>query len=546
MENTKKAKKSYKLRLTVMAVPTVIFAALIIIGAVNNDAFVSALWTIFIWLMENLGWAVELGCLGFVVFLAVLWLHPIGKIKFGGPNAKPKYNTWNWWAISLCAGVGTGIVFWGPVEPLVHTFAPAIASGVKAGSNEAIMWAMGKSFLHWSFTPYAIYVVSGVVIGFAYYNLHKPYAVSSCLSPLMGEKADKSGVVKFVDALTLFAIIGGVSGSLGYGLLQIGSGINTVFGIPTGPTMWIIIAAVIIFAYCMSSLSGLDKGIKWLSDKNAWMFIALLIFVLICGPTSYIFNLTTQSFGNFMNHFIDLSTFTAPFANNTDLWPQWWDIYWFVDWLSFGPIVGLFLIKLCYGRTIREFITVNLVLPAIFAIIWFGVFGGFALDLQMVQGVDLVGYATQHGNEALMLRVLQELPLSQIIRPIMLLLIGLSFVTLADSMTSTVSLMSIESKEKINEAPMNVKLFWGILIGATSVIFVISGGIEGVKVVKTIAGIPILFLDLIMIFGFIRYFVRGGTKFIEVEGEPLEPEARWQYEEELALAEAAGNDDNKE
>ncbi|MGL5313894.1 MAG: BCCT family transporter [Peptostreptococcaceae bacterium] len=499
--------KSYKIRLAVMGVPTLVFAILIGIGFASSDTFVSVLWSLFEKLMVNLGWLVDLGCLGFVIFLIVMWIHPIGKTKFGGPDAKPKYSTWNWWAISLCAGIGTGIVFWGPVEPLLHTFSPAPGLGLEPGSNAAMMWAMEKSLLHWTITPYAIYVSAAVVIGYAYYNLKKPYTVSSGLVPLMGEKAMNKKTASIVDALTLFAITGGVAGSLGYGLLQIGSGLEQVFNIKPGPIVWVSIAAVIIITYSISSLSGMDKGIKWLSDKNAWMFIALLVFVLVFGPTSYILNLTTQSIGQFVGGFVESMTFTAPFADS-ELWPQWWDMYWFVDWLSFGPIVGLFLVKLCYGRTIREFITVNLFLPALFGMIWFGVFGGFALDLQMVQGIDLVGYMNTFGQEALTLKVLDYLPLAQIVKPLMLLLIGLSFVTLADSMTSTVSLMSIESKERLDEAPMSIKLFWGTLMGATSVIFVLNGGLEGIKVVKTIAGFPILFLEIIMVIGFIKYMIK--------------------------------------
>lgn len=518
MKNNEK-QKDYKLRMGVTLIPTIIFAVLIIIGIISNDVFVSTLWTGFMWIMNSMGWILEIGCLGFVIFLAVIWLHPIGKIKFGGENAKPKYNTWNWWAISLCAGIGTGIVFWGSVEPLVHTFSPSISSGLKAGSNDAIIWAMCKSYLHWSFTPYSMYVIFGVVVGFAVYNMKKPYAVSSGLAMFKSEKVNGKRVKDIVDMLTLFAIVGGVSGSLGYGLMQIGSGIENVFGLKSGPVMWVVIATVIVVSYCISSVSGIDKGIKWLSDKNAWMFIMLLVFLLILGPTSYILKLITQSFGVFINRFIEISLYTAPFANNTDSWPQWWDMYWLADWLSFGPIIGLFLVKLCYGRTIREFLTVNLVLPAMFGVIWFGVFGGTALDLQINKGVDLVGYIAEFGNESLMLRILDEFPLAVVIKPFMLVLICISFVTLADSMTSTISLMSIDSKKPMNEAPMRIKLFWGILIGAIAVIFVTCGGIEGVKVVKTIAGVPILFLGIFMIFGFIRYFVKGGEKYPQEEDE---------------------------
>jgi choline-glycine betaine transporter len=189
-----------------------------------------------------------------------------------------------------------------------------------------------------------------------------------------------------------------------------------------------------------------------------------------------------------------------------------------VDWLSFGPIVGLFLVKLCYGRTLREFLVVNLFLPGLFGIIWFGVFGGFALDLQLVQGVDLLSFMNKNGTESLMLKLMDYLPMGAWLRPILIVTVALSFITLADSMTSTVSLMSMKNNTDMNEAPFSIKTFWGLLMGLTSLVFVLNGGLEGIKVVKTIAGFPILFLELFMIAGVLRYlYVNGPALRREVE-----------------------------
>lgn len=511
MDNNKGLFKN--IRLLAVAIPVVTFGILIILGFMNATAFVTVLWDVFIWLMVNIGWLVDLGSLAFVIFLLALLIHPVGRIRFGGPEAKPTFDTWNWWAISLCAGIGTGIVFWGAVEPLMHAMRPAAGMDLEAGSTAAIMWAMRTSFLHWTLTPYSIYVVVGVAIGFAYYNLNKPYAVSSGLVLLRDGKDFSKTTEDIIDGITLLAITGGVAGSLGYGLLQIGSGLKFVFGIEPGPVVWIATAAVIITAYTISSATGLDKGIKWLSDKNAWIFIGLLIFTLIFGPTAKILNLTTQAMGSYVANFIEGMTFTDPFG--TDLWPQWWDMYWFVDWLSFGPIVGLFLIKLCYGRTIREFVVVNLLLPSLFGMIWFGVFGGMALDLQLNQGVDLLAFMDANGLESLMLKVFEYLPLVGIVRPLMMVTIMLSFVTLADSMTSTVSLMSFKNNHDMKEAPLGSKLFWGLLMGLTSIIFVLNGGLEGIKVVKTLAGFPILFIEIFMMAGFIKYMAKHGKAIVK-------------------------------
>ncbi|WP_026393566.1 BCCT family transporter [Acetobacterium malicum] len=505
-----------RIRIVPVAIPIVLMGIILIIGFIVPEQFTTIMTDFFIALMENAGWMVSIGVLIFVGCMVLLFVHPFGSIKFGGKDALPKYKTWIWWAISLCAGIGTGIVFWGATEPLMHTFTPPPSVGLEPGSLDAVIWGMSKSFLHWSFSPYSIYAVAGITIGYAYYNMNKSYTASAGLVYLNDGKELNSKINTIIDGIILFAICGGVAGSLGYGLLQIGSGLNFVFGIEPGPFVWAIIAAVIITSYTISSATGLDRGIAWLSDKNAWIFIALMIFVLVCGPTAYIFNLFTQSFGYFVNNFVDLSLFTQPIVDS-DLWPQWWDMYWMVDWLSFGPIVGLFLVKLSYGRTIREFITVNVILPAMFGILWFSIFGGLALDLQLRGVADMSGFLADNGAQAFMMYIFEFLPFTELIRIIMLVTIGLSFITLADSMTSTISTMSLKQSKGVKEAPLPIKVFWGVFIGLISLVFVISGGIDGIKIVKTIAGFPILFIELAMILGFLYHLFSGKLKRDELE-----------------------------
>jgi choline-glycine betaine transporter len=252
-----------------------------------------------------------------------------------------------------------------------------------------------------------------------------------------------------------------------------------------------------------------------------------MFIFLVFGPTSYIFNLGTQSFGSFLNNFIEGMTFTDPF-NGSELWPQWWDMYYLTWWLSFGPIVGLFLIKLCYGRTIREFIIVNWILPASFGILWFSVFGGFVLDLQINKNIDVYGYMLLNGTQSVMLKLFDYLPFSQSLRIFALVIIFISFVTMADSLTSTISLMSIKKSESYAEAPIIIKLFWGILMGTTAVVLTLSGGIDSIKTIGVLTGFPILFLGISMIVSFLVYFIKHPK---DIQGNYIEEEAL--YNEKL-------------
>ena len=520
------------LRPGVMLTTLLIFGTLIAIGTVNGDSFITMLNAVFSSLMVNGGWLISLGTLGFIVFLLIIIFHPIGNVKLGGKDAKPEYSLWNWFAISLCAGIGTGIVFWGPVEPLKFAVQPQASTGIVGGTRDAVIWALSKSYLHWSFAPYAEYAIFGVIIAFAFYNLGASFSVSAGFTPLLGETAEKKWFRGTIDSLTAFAITGGGAGSLGYGLLQISSGLNTLFGIPKGTWTYIIICLAIVVTFTISSISGMNKGIRWLSDKNAWMFMGLMILAFLFGPGQWICNLFVESIGDFLGGFVQNITAVSAFNDagqavgsvwhkSSEMWSQWWDQYYFVDFLSFGPIVGLFSIKLAKGRTLREYVVMNWAVPAIFGIIWFAIFGGLALDIQYnysayagvidLQGcASLFDYMQQFGNEAMMLKVIEVIPFSSVLKPLVLLLVVLSFVTMADSTTSTVSLMSIVDNKGVEEAPIGIKLFWAIIMGAASLIFTLTGSIDGIKIVKTIAGFPILIMGIAMVVMFIIYIIKHG------------------------------------
>lgn len=443
----------------------------------------------------------------FIIFCLVVMFGPMGKIRLGGPNARPKMTYWQWFAVALTAGIGTGVVFWGAVEPLLFTMEPAPSLGMESGSNDAVIWAMRTTFLHWTLTPYAIYVAFGIVMAYVIYNMKKPFNVSSGLVPLFGDKVVNSRLGGVVDVLTVFALVGGVAGSLGYGILQLGSGISVVFGVDTNVVMYTLIAFAIFLAYTATSISGLNKGILWLGDKNSWFFMFLLAFLLLAGPGAYIGNLFTQSFGSYINHFIESMTFTAPFADS-ELWPQWWDMYWWIDWLCYGAIMGLFLVRLGYGRTLKEFVFVNWIMPSVFGFVWFSIFGGTVLYGQLYQGIDYYALYQEKGAEAMTLAVFEHVPFSAVLRPFMLLIIAISFVTLANSMISTISSMSVRGSSESEEAPFWLKLVWGVIIAASSLVFTLTGGVDGIKFVKVFSGFPIVIVGWMVVIGFLRHMSR--------------------------------------
>lgn len=494
-----------KLRLSMIVVPIVIFFGIIVASMIDATGATTFITNIYLWMASQFGWFAQLACFVFLVSILFLAFTKVGNIRFGGKEAKPELSRWAYFTIALCAGIGTGIMFWGPIEPLY--FSQALPEGVNLipGSPEAIQFAMNKAFMHWTFTPYALYVLCGFAIAYAMYNLKLPQAVSSGMALLFGEKFLQTKWRTVVDAIALTAICSGLAGGLANGLIQLGAGLEMISGIKSGPAVWIAFAVAITTIYTISSASGLQKGIKWLSDKNAWIFIAFLLIVLFAGPTKFLLELTVQSFGGYINNFTNTAIFLAP--GTSDMWVEWWDTFYLADWLSFSPVIGLFLARISYGRTVREFVLINLIAPAMFGVLWFGVFGGFTMDLMTSGTFNMFEYMTTVGFDGVMLKLAEFLPFGQVIQPLIIITVMLSYITMADSMTSSISLMSLKDNIGVKEAPILVKVFWGTLMGVLAVIFVTAGGINGMKTLLAISGFPVLIIMIFLFAGIMKRLV---------------------------------------
>ncbi|KEJ93068.1 BCCT family transporter [Synergistes jonesii] len=515
-----------KLKLQVMSVTTILFIVMLGLVLYDKERFYYVLNNLVMnFLMTNVGWAVSLVML-FCVFICVfIIVTPLGNIKLGGPNAQPKFSYMQWFGISLCTGIGAGVVFWGAAEPLLFAMEPAPSTGFAAGSNEAVLWSMLHCFLQWGFTPYASCVVMGVILSYAILNMNAPFKASSCLVPMFGREVVNSRWCDAFDAISAFALTGAVAGGLGYGAMQLSAGVKAFAGIQPNMTIYACVIIFMFLCYNASALSGLRRGITWLSNNNTQLFFLMLLFVLIFGPTGYIFNLFTESLGEYMNSFFSASLFTAPYPDS-GLWPQNWDMYWWVDWMAYAPLLGLFMVRVAYGRTLREFVLIEWLFPALFGIVWFSVFGGTILHAQLFDHVDFYSLYKSDGAEALTLSMFNVLPLTKMGKIIMLAVITISLVTQCDSMTVTLASMSWEGSDAKSEAPVFLKLFWGILFAVIALIFTVLGGINGVKTIKSFCGIPLTFLCLFTMIGFLRYMTK----------RPREVNRDFVYEAEVATA----------
>ncbi|MCG8615923.1 MAG: BCCT family transporter [Desulfobacterales bacterium] len=477
--------------------PAILMVALLLVGVFDQELFKSGADVLLKGTIDYFGWMYLLFVFAFLIFVVGIAFSSAGSIRLGGKDAVPVLSYWNWWAIALCAGIGVGIIFWGVAEPLYHYYGPPNLLGAEPKTPAAGIAAMEISFLHWTFHPYAIYAVFGLAIAYAAYNMGQPLKVSSALFPILGDKVNGlPGTI--VDCTCLFAMVGCVVPSMGFGTMQLASGLEYLLGIPTGNWTYAMIIILITLAYTISSYTGLQKGIRFLSSQNAKLFVGFLIFVFITGPTVYFLNLMVDALGGFFNNAVSLSLWADAFKQG-DGWNGSWTVFYWAWWLALAPVLGVFLAKISYGRTIREFVIVNVMAPALFGLAWFVVFGGGAVYLENVVGADLMGLIKEKGVAFSMYGFLEQYPLAALTIPLAVLTLFISFITLADSATSAIAEICTK-KSPGGEPPAPLKIFWGAALGGMTLLFLVIAGTTGTKALQTtsiVVGLPIVIIEML-------------------------------------------------
>lgn len=481
--------------------PFLLLIAAACLSFFNRDAFISLSTKANDWLLANLGWLFSFGGLLMLVTVIAVYFSPLGKVVIGGKDAKPMLKMSNWIAITLCTTIAAGVTFWGIVEPIYHLTAPPESLGLKPNSSSAALFSMSTMFLHWTVTPYAIYCVPALMFAFAYYNMRKPFSLSSTLAPLFGDKLF-GGWGKTIDALCLYTLALGMAAAMGTSVINLAGGINYLSGITSTPALWAMISIVVMVTFIVSASTGLMKGIRILSDINMKVYIVIILFMFIFGPTSYIVNLGTESFGIYLSDFFENSLFTG--ASAGDLWPQWWTVFYWANWFAWAAITALFLGRISYGYSVKAFIMVNFVIPSIFGGIWMTIFGGTAIHKQMTEGT-LGDIMANQGPESVLYAVLSDVPLSSIIIPFYLFIVFISFVTASDSNISAMS--GISSTGITPESPepsIIIKCVWGVTVGAISWIMISFAKIDGIKMLSNLGGVPALVLGLLIVLSLIK------------------------------------------
>ncbi len=440
------------------------------------------------------GWFFILG--SNIVLLATLYFcfGRFGKIRIGGKGAKPEFSTGAWYAMLLSAGMGIGLLFWSVGEPISHFTSPSPMFGnIAPKGAEAAQAAMGLTFFHWGIHPWAIYALVGLGLAFFSYNRKLPLTMRSLFYPLLGNKI-YGFWGNLIDILSVLATIAGLATSLGLGVQQINAGLNTLFGIPMSPTVQLLLIAVITGFATTSVVTGLDKGVKYLSELNMGLAAIFMLFVLVVGPTVYILGGFTQNIGYYISKFAQLSLWTETFRGTN--WQGGWTVFYWAWWISWSPFVGMFIARISKGRTVREFIFGVILVPTLLSFIWMSVFGGSALFLEST-GIADISAAVESNVATAMFSMIDHFPMSQLLSVIAIILVTVFFVTSSDSGSLVVDHLTSGGKL---DSPVPQRVFWAVMEGVIAAVLLFGGGLKTLQTASVCTGLPFALILLIAIY----------------------------------------------
>ena len=429
----------------------------------------------------------------FVVFCFAVAFSRLGRIRLGGNDAKARYGYPGWLAMLFAAGVGIGLMFFGVLEPVTHTLNPPI--GIDPADTEtARAVGMAAAINHWGLHAWAIYAVVGLSLAFFCFNRGLPLTLRSAFYPLFGN-AVWGPFGHFVDIVAVMATLFGLAVSLGLGAEQIAGGLNYLFDIPTSDTTKVILIIAIISIALVSVVAGLDKGVKRLSEINMGLAGGLWLFVLIAGPTLVVLTTIVKSIYDYLYYLPGLNNWIG--REDTAFLHGWSTFYW-AWWISWSPFVGMFIARVSYGRTVREFITWVLIIPTIIGLVWMSTFGGTALDQLLTDGYRGVADAPP---ELALFKMLEQLPFTGIVSTISVFLITIFFVTSADSGALVMDIITAGGKM---DAPVQQRVFWCLLAGFVAVALMLGGGMASLQALTISIGLPFGVVLLVMCVGLLK------------------------------------------
>ena len=477
-----------------MRISAGLIALVVVWGLVSPETLGSSFSDMLSIVSRNFGWLYLWIVLALVFLALFLAVSRYGDLKLGADDDEPEFSLASWFSMLFSAGMGIGLVYWGVAEPLSHFISPP--PDVIAGTPEAANTAMRYAFFHWGLHPWAIYGIVGLCIAFFQFRRNSSALISSATETLPWRWA--RALSPAFNIMAIVATAFGVAASLGIGAAQINSGLHSVFGMPMGTAWQVGIIIVVTFLFIVSSVTGVDRGVKLLSQANLIAAALLALCIFIFGPTVAILDTFSNTLGSYLSSFVRMSLRLTPFRDS--VWIGDWTIFYWAWWISWSPFVGLFIARISKGRTIREFLLGVVITPTLVGFAWFSVFGGTALNMEIFQNASLTEAASQDPSLALF-AMLDQLPLAALTSVVATLLVIIFFITSGDSATLVLASMS----QNGTSTPSNrSKIIWGALVSGIALSLLLAGGLKAVQTATILFALPFCIVLALMTIALLR------------------------------------------
>jgi len=455
------------------------------------------------WIVENVSWFYVLAVALILLAAIFMAVSRYGDIKLGPDHSQPDYKSTSWFAMLFSAGMGIGLMFFGVAEPVMHFIAPPVGD---PNTVQAAREAMKLTFFHWGLHAWAIYAVVALILAFFSYRHGLPLTLRSALYPLIGERI-YGPIGHAVDIFAIISTVLGIATSLGYGVLQINSGFNYLFGLPVGTNIQVMLIVVITALATLSVATGLDKGIRILSEINLSLAVILLVLVLMLGPTALLLKSFVENTGGYLSEIVS-NTFNL-FAYEPTDWLGGWTLLYWGWWLSWSPFVGMFIARVSRGRTIREFLTGVLLVPTGFTFMWMTVFGNTSINMIMNQGITSLAEQVNADTSLALFAFLEHFPFSSVLSMVAVCMVILFFVTSADSGSLVIDMLASGGK---TETPLWQRVFWASSTGIVAITLLLTGGLGALQSATIASALPFSIILLISIWGLFKALHLDSTK----------------------------------
>ncbi len=484
------------------------------------------------WLTRSFGWYYMLVIGGYLVFVVVLAFSSFGKLKLGGKDDKPDFSYGAWAGMLFSSGIGISLLYFGASEPLDHYFNPPEGTSASA---EAARQGLQLTFLHWGLHGWAIYALVGLAVGYFAYRHNQPLALRSALYPLMGERWVKGGAGHAVDIFGMFVTLLGLVTNLGIGSMQVSSGLEYLFGMDHSKTNLLIVILVMATVATVAAVSGVENGIRRLSNLNIILFSGLLIFVLLAGDTLHLLNGFVQNIGDYLNGIVlktfDLYVYESE-AGKSERWLGLWTVFYWAWWISWGPFVGMFIARISKGRTVRELVAGVLLIPLGFTLAWLSIFGNTALDLVMNHGAVELGKTALEQPSMSIYQLLEFFPAAKIVIGVAVFVGFVLFLTPADSGAVMMANLSCKGGQVDEDAPHWMVVFWSVVITLVTIGLLFAGNFAAMQTMVVLAGLPFSVVLVLFMFGLYKAMKQDSQ--IEQEQAELAARGRRGFSERLS------------